>query len=96
MGRNRGVSGGSCQIFTVFVGNMVTLTIHIALSETKVNDVDEVACGLSWTDEEVIGLNVTMDDSLGVNLLEVLHELDGYEKHGLDVKLAFAVLEQVL
>ena len=95
MGRNGGVSGGSSQIFAVLVGNMVALTVHVALGEPKVDDVDEIAGGLSRADEEVIGLDVTVDDSLGVNLLEVLHELDGDQEHGLDVKLAFAVLEQI-
>ena len=43
MGRNGGVSGGSSQILAILVGNMISLTIHVALGETKVNDVHEVA-----------------------------------------------------
>ena len=46
MGRNGGISGGTSQIFAILVWDMVSLTIHIALSKTKVNDVDEVAGGL--------------------------------------------------
>ena len=90
MGCNGGISGGSSQIFTILVWNMVTLTIHVALGKTKVNDVDEVAGGFCRSDEEVIRLHITMDDSLGVDLLEVVHELDGHEQHGLDIELALA------
>ena len=43
MGRNGGVSGGSSQILAILVGNMISLAIHVALGETKVNDVHEVA-----------------------------------------------------
>ena len=43
MGRNGGVSGGSSQILAILVGNMISLTIHVTLGETKVDDVHEVA-----------------------------------------------------
>ena len=43
MGRNGGVSGGSSQILAILVGDMISLTIHVALGKTKVDDVHEVA-----------------------------------------------------
>ena len=95
MGRNGGVSGGSSQILAILVGNMISLTIHVALSKTKVNDVDEVACGLCRSDKEVIRFHITMDDSLGVDLLEMFHELNSNQKNRLHVELAFAVLEKI-
>ena len=95
MGCNGGISGGSSQIFTILVWNMVTLTIHVALGKTKVNDVDEVAGGFCRSDEEVIRLHITMNDSLGVDLLEMFHELNSNQKNRLHVELAFAVLEKI-
>ena len=36
-----------------------------------------------------------MDDSLGVDLLEMFHELNSNQKNRLHVELAFAVLEKI-
>lgn len=95
MGRNGGISGGTSQILSILVWNMISLTIHVALGKTKVNDVDEVTGGLGRSDEEVIRLHITMDNSLGVDLLEMFHELNSNQKNRLHVELAFAVLEKI-
>ena len=73
MSCNGGVSGSSSQIFSVLVRNMIALTIHVTLSETKINNVDTVARRLSSSDKEVIRLYIAMNNSLGVDLLEMLH-----------------------
>ena len=74
---------------------MIALTIHVALGETKINNVDEVAGRLGRSDKEIIGLDITMDNSLGVDLLEMFHELNCNQKNRLHVKLAFTVLEKI-
>ena len=74
---------------------MIALTIHVALGETKINNVDEVAGRLGRSDKEVIGLDITMDNSLGVDLLEMFHKLNCNQKDRLHVELAFAVLEKI-
>ena len=73
MSCNGGVSGSPSQIFAVLVRNMITLTIHVTLGETKINNVDSIACRLSCSDKEVIGLDIAMNNSLGVDLLEMVH-----------------------
>ena len=73
MSCNGGVSGSSSQIFAVLVRNMIALTIHVTLSETKINNVDSVARRLSRSDKEVIRLYIAMNNSLGVDLLEMVH-----------------------
>ena len=55
---------------------MLTSTVLVTLCKTKVDNEDLVAVGFCGADEEVIRLNITMDDSLGVNLLEVMHQLN--------------------
>ena len=73
MSCNGGVSGSSSQIFAVLIRNMIALTIHVTLSETKINNVDSVARRLSSSDKEVIRLYITMNNSLGVDLVEMVH-----------------------
>lgn len=62
-----GVSGCSCQVLTFFEWNMLTIRIFIALSQTEINDVDTVLSGFSTSDEEVIGLDISVYYSLFVN-----------------------------
>ena len=73
MSCNGGISGSSSQIFAVLIRNMIALTIHVTLSETKINNVDSVARRLSSSDKEVIRLYIAMNNSLGVDLLEMFH-----------------------
>ena len=73
MSCNGGISGSSSQIFAVLVRNMITLTIHVTLSETKINNVDSVASRFSSSDKEVIRLDITVNNSLGMDLLEMFH-----------------------
>lgn len=93
--RDRGVSGGAGEILAIFVRNMFTLTILVALSETKVNDEDIVSSRLSATDQEVIGLDITMDDPLVVHLLNSLDQLRANEEDGFQIELPTASLEEV-
>ena len=90
MGCDGGVSGGTGQVLSILVGDVFTGAVLVALGETKVDDIDLVAGRLSCANQEIVRFDVAMDDSLGVNLLEVVHELDGHEQHGLDIELALA------
>ena len=93
--RDRGVSGGAGEVLAIFVRNMFTLTILVALSETKVNDEDIVSSRLSATDQEVIGLDITMDDPLVVHLLNSLDQLRANKEDGFQIELPTASLEEV-
>ena len=64
---------------------MLAGAVLVALGKTEIDDVDLVTGLLSGADEEVIRLDVTMDDSLGMNLLKVEHELDCNHEHGFDI-----------
>jgi len=55
---------------------MLTGAILVALGKTEIDYVDLVSCRLSGADEEVIRLDIAMDDSFGMNLLEVVHKLN--------------------
>ena len=93
--RDRGVSGGTGKVLTIFVRNMFTLTILVALSETEIDDVDIVTGGLGASDQKVIRLDITMDDPLLVHLLDSLDQLDADQEACLEIEASLASREEV-
>lgn len=71
------------------------LGVTVLLGETKVDNVDLVAT-LADAHEEVVGLDITVDEGLGVNVLDAGDELVGQQEDGLQRELAVAEVEQVL
>ena len=57
---------------------MLTITILETFSQTKVNDVDIIFVMLLAPDEEVVGFDVSVDDSVFVDFLNSL-DLEGLE-----------------
>ena len=74
---------------------LVRLGIAVLLGEAKVDDVHLVGA-LAEAHEEVIGLDVAVDERLGVHVLDPRHELIGEHEHRLQRQLAVAKVEQVL
>ena len=95
MGGDGGISSGTGQVLAIFIGDVLTGAILVALGKTEVDNIDLVTSRLSSANQEVVRLHITMDNSLGVDLLEMVHELDGDEEDSLDIELALAGLEQV-
>ena len=93
MGSNRGISGSSSEILAVLVRNVLTLTVLIALGQTEVNDENVVSSGLGASDQEVIGLDITMNDTLLVHFLNPLNELRADQQDRFKVELSPACLE---
>ena len=73
MSVNRGVPRCSSQVLPIFEWYMQAFTVHVALSKTEVNDEDLVTCRVVSTDQEIIWLNVSMNDSLIMDLLNSLN-----------------------
>lgn len=90
MGGNGCIPCGTSQVLTVFIGDVLTSAVLVALGKTEIDDVDLVTGGLGGSDQEVVWLDIAMDNSLSMNFLEVLHELDGDEENGLHVQLPLA------
>lgn len=65
------------------------------LGQAKINDVDDVALG-TGSHEEILGLDIAMEQVLGVDVLESTKELVGDEEDSLERKGPVAVVEQVL
>ena len=108
MGVDGGVSGRAREVFTVPVWNMLPVTVLVALGEAEVDDVDGIPVLLTCPNEEVIRLDIPVDDSLIMNLLQsfYLHtkvrsiwrkyHLDSNHQHCFHVEAPLALLEDVL
>lgn len=93
MGADGGVSCRTCQVLAVLVWDVLALAVHVALGKTEVDDVDVVARRVVTTDQEVVWLDISVDDSFFMHLLNTVYELLGYHQHSFEVELALAGLE---
>ena len=96
MSRDRGVPSRACQILSIFVRNVLTLAILVALGQSEVDDVDVVACRIGSSDQEVIRFDIPMNDSLFMDFLYASDELACDHKYSLEVEITLARLEEVL
>jgi hypothetical protein len=91
-----GITGGTSQVLVLSVRNVeVRLGIAVFLSQTEIDHVDLVAA-LANAHEEVVGLDVTVDEGLGVDVLNAGDELVGEEEDSLQREFAVAEVEEVL
>ena len=90
------VSSRASQVLPVLVRDVLALAIFVALGEAEVNNVDVVTGSLCASNQEVIRLDVSMDDSLFMHLLNSLDQLDADQEARLEVKSSLAGREEVL
>ena len=96
MGVDGGVTSGTSQVLVLSVRDVeVGLGVPVLLGETKVDHVDLVA-SLANTHEEVVGLDVAVDEALGVDVLDAADELVGEQEDSLEGEFAVAEVEQIL
>jgi hypothetical protein len=68
------VSGGSCQVLSLPVRNVFSVSLDISLSQSKIKNKNFVT-GFVQTYTEVIRLNVSMNKVTIVNVLNSLDHL---------------------
>lgn len=96
MGVDGGVTSGTSQVLVLSVRDVeVGLGVPVLLGETEVDHVDLVA-PLANTHEEVVGLDVAVDEALGVDVLDAADELVGEQENGLEGEFAVAEVEEIL
>ena len=96
MGVDGGVTSGTSQVLVLSVRDVeVGLGVPVLLGETEVDHVDLVA-PLADTHEEVVGLDVAVDEALGVDVLDAADELVGEQENGLEGEFAVAEVEEIL
>ena len=69
------ISGCPCKVLAIFVGNVLALAVFVAFGQAEVNDVDVVAGAFCASNEEVVGLDVSVDDSFLVHFLNAANHL---------------------
>ena len=69
VGVDGGVASSTRQVFSVSEGNVLALRVFVALSESKVDNVDIIFGALIASNQEVVRFDVSVDDSLFVNFL---------------------------
>jgi len=77
VGIERGISGSTCEVFAVSEWDVLTTGALVAFGEAKINDVDCVFRLVVTSNEEIVRLNVSMDDSLLMHNLDSLNHLNG-------------------
>lgn len=96
VGVDTGVTSSSGKVLVLTVGDVeVSLGVTVFLGETKVNDIDLVST-LANAHQEVVGLDITVDERFGMDVLDAGNELIGQEQDGLERELAVAEVEKVL
>jgi hypothetical protein len=79
VGVDRRVPGRARQVLPILVRNVLTFAVFETFSEPEVNDVDLIFRLVSSTDEEVVRLNISVDNSLLVHFLDA-HQLNHYSE----------------
>ena len=96
MGVDGGISSSTSQVLVLSVRDMeVSLGIAVFLGQTKVNNVNLVAA-LANAHEEVVWLDITVDEGLGVDVLNSGDELVGEQEDRLQRELSVAEVEEIL
>lgn len=90
------VTSSTSQVLVLSVRNVeVGLGVAVLLGQTEIDHVDLVAA-LANTHQEVVGLDITVDEGLGVDVLDTRDELVGQQQDRLERELAVAEVEEIL
>lgn len=109
MGVEGGISGSTSQVLALSEWDVLVLRVLVALGQTEVDDVDVVLGGFSGSNQEVVWLDISVDNSLLMDLLNALdlkipwlvilsgliYHLMSNVQHCFQVKFAPALLEEI-
>ena len=89
------IASGAGQVLVLTVRDVeVRLRVPILLGQTKVDNIHLIP-SLANAHQEVVRLDITMDEGLGVDVFDAGDELVGEQQHGLERELAVAEVEEV-
>ena len=96
VGVDRSITSSTGQVLVLAVWDVeVSLGVAVLLGQTEIDNIDLVAT-LADTHEEVVRLDITVDEGLGVDVLDAGDELVCQQKNGLQRELAVAEVEEIL
>mmetsp|Transcript_45656 Transcript_45656/g.128936 ORF Transcript_45656/g.128936 Transcript_45656/m.128936 type:complete len:285 (-) Transcript_45656:452-1306(-) len=78
------VSSGAGEVLVFAVGDvLLRLGVAVLLGQSEIDDVHNL-CLLAESDEEVVGLDIAMDEVLGVDVLDAVQHLVGEHECGFE------------
>ena len=80
MSVDRSVTSSTCEVLSLSVGNMFSVSLDVSLCKSEVDQKDLVT-GLVETDAEIIGLYVSVDEVSVVDVLNPGHHLIDQHQH---------------
>lgn len=90
-----GITSGTSQVLVLTVRDVeVSLRVAVLLGQTEIDHVDLVAA-LADAHEEIVRLDITVDEGLGVDVFDAGDELVGEEQDSLQRELAVAEVEEI-
>lgn len=93
---DRSITGSTGQVLVLSVWDVeVRLWVTVLLGQTEINDIDLVTT-LSNAHQEVVRLDITVDEGLGVDVLNAGDELVGEQQDSLQRELAVAEVKEIL
>ena len=95
VGRKARVTSRTRQVFAFNKWYMLALTILVALCKTEIDNVNVVLGQISASEQEVVGLDVSVNDSLIMNFLKALDHLLRDQAASLQVELSLTLHEKV-
>jgi hypothetical protein len=96
MSVDTGVASGTSQVLVLTVWNMeMSLGVTVFLRKTEVDNVDLVTT-LPNAHQEVVRFDVTVDEGLGMDVLDARDQLIREEKDSLQGEFAVAEVEEIL
>ena len=95
VGVDGGVTSSTRQVLVLTIWDVeVGLGVPVLLGQTEVDNVDLVA-PLANAHEEVVRLDITVDEALGVDVLDAGDKLVGQQEDGLEGEFAVAEVEEI-
>ncbi len=91
---DRGVAGCSGEIFVVPVSDMIVGFVKVLFSEAKVNHVNFVHV-VSFSNEEVVGLDVSVEDASGMDVLDEFEHLPSDQNRGFEGEFSATEVEEI-
>lgn len=67
------VSSGASQVFALSKWDVLAIGVLVALGETEIDDEDVIFVCVISADQEVVGLDISVNDALLVYLLNTLN-----------------------
>lgn len=91
-----GIAGRSGQVLVLTVRDVeVSLWVTILLRQAKINYIDLIST-LANAHEEIVRLDVTVDERLGMDIFDAGDELVGQQQDRLEGEFAIAKVEKIL